>query len=343
MHKMIQNAVYTADPSHSKPVGRHDRKAVRELIAAWMETTTSENTKKTRWLAMRKIAKESGFVDPFELVGRACEFGRMWTQWTVARFRNSWLEKGKSPNTIETYCSNLQSLLNFAHSMNFVAGEGCQPVNWKISFTAIKRKRVRNVKAPPPEQVRERYRIMKNTTTRQKRDRLVVALMMTLGLRVSEVRLLETADWDKERQVLKVMRKGREEKEELFVPKELAADINEYMEALAKIGPAKYMIVRLYGELDKDYGLHVFKPNNLYKLVRKHMQTNPHALRRHAIQTAVNAAAKAGIPLHDVIEFTGHKDVETIKHYWDKHDERYRMIAEMVEKENSTTKHAATD
>jgi hypothetical protein len=44
----------------------------------------------------------------------------------------------------------------------------------------------------------------------------------------------------------------------------------------------------------------------------------------------VDAAAKVGIPLHDVILFTGHKSVETIREYWDDNDDRYRMIAEKV-------------
>lgn len=141
------------------------------------------------------------------------------------------------------------------------------------------------------------------------RDRTMVALTFSCGLRCSELIGLKTDSLDLDAAFLKVHGKGDKER---IVPlsEELVANLKEWLEVRKKLNPRcnSLFIGRGGKGLTRQRFNEILKVASIHGLGRS---INPHKL-RHSFATAL---MDAGAPLREVQELLGHERIETTQIY----------------------------
>ena len=154
---------------------------------------------------------------------------------------------------------------------------------------------------------------------------------MILALRRAEVVSLDLADVDLGAGTLRVLGKGRLQKETLTLPTRTGKILADWIAVRgSEPGP-------LYINLHHDPGIRgkCLPTTSLYRIIlelgeRTGQKVRPHGLRHTSISEAVCQAQAVGMDVTKVLQFSRHKDLKTLQVYIDQVEDAQGKIGELV-------------
>ncbi len=235
-------------------------------------------------------------------------------------------ERSLSPATINRRIAALRSLVALARSLGLVA--------WSPRVKSLKVEGMRDTRGPGVPAVQ---RLLKAAASQRPekaaRDLALLRLLYDLALRRSEVLALEVRDVDLERAALWVLRKGRHEKVLLSLPETTRDSLAEWLEARGMAPGALSLNFDRAGD-----GTGELTGDGLYAVIQslarkaKIDRTRPHGLRHTTITTAMEEAGRLGIPIEEVLAYSGHAkgSLPLLLAYRDRIRDRQGEIASLV-------------
>lgn len=236
----------------------------------------------------------------------------------------SWLEhlkKEKSPSTVQMYLVAVRLFFAFLHKEKFIAENPCEGMKAGVKIDRDKHKRdYLSVK-----RAQELIAAMPTETEMQLRDRAIVALMVTSGLRCCEVQkaLYEDLRTAGDTEVLYIQGKGHTSKDDYVkVSPVVGAMIREYLKVRFNGNEPKnrdYLFVstsRNHAKLDSDDEL---STQTIRAIVKKAMKAIGFEDSRHTAHSLRHTAAtlmlRSGEDLHNVKQVLRHANVQTTMIY----------------------------
>jgi integrase/recombinase XerC len=229
------------------------------------------------------------------------------------------------PTTVNRKLAALRSLTDMAYTLGMI--------NWKVR---VKNQKIegnsRDTRGPGKTGVQKlREEIEKRQDPKGLRDRALLHLLYDLALRRSEVVGLDLEDLDLEAGTLRILGKGRLQKETLTIPTRTKTILAEWMEARGKHeGP-------LFPNFHHDPNIqgNRLSATSLYRIIRDlgkrtDQKVRPHGLRHTAISEAVRKVQAVGMDVTKVLQFSRHKDLKTLQVYIDQVEDAQGKIAELV-------------
>ena len=141
----------------------------------------------------------------------------------VLAYRTRLVERELAPSTVNRRLASLRSLTRLGRSLGIIT--------WTVEIGSLKTMPYRDVRGPGVYSVR---RMLEGTQARGdrkgKRDVALLRLLYDLGLRRGEAASLDVADVDLQNATLKVMGKGRTEKEVLTLPRPTRDALSGWLE-----------------------------------------------------------------------------------------------------------------
>lgn len=235
-------------------------------------------------------------------------------------YRADMVERKLSAATVNNRLAALRSLVKLANTLGMVP--------WKLDVENVKAEPYRDTRGPGAAVFTMMLSTLDNSS-KDKRDRAALRLLHDVALRRAEVVNLDLADVDLKAGTLLVVRKGKTEKTTLTLPAPTLTALREWIEVRgAEAGP----LLLNFDPAGKGKRL---TGTSLYRIVRGvgemvGTRTRPHGLRHTAITTACRRAAESGIPLEEVLDFSGHANVRTLMIYRDRVRNMQGRLAAMV-------------
>ena len=266
----------------------------------------------TKWIAEEfAIAVDEWWDVLSVLVGH----GRVITGDAVDRFVTN-VCVGLAPATV----AQRLAAIRWALAVMYEAGI----IDWTVMVRSPKVIAYRDTRGPDLNQVQALYAAADATRgVMGLRDAALVRALFVLGLRRGEVTDLSVDDWDREVPGLWVKGKGRDDRELVAAPSELAKRLEAYLAARAPAGPEQPLFAT-HGPrssnrpLQGDAIRRVLSRLSLKAGLRKPVR--PHGLRHAAITHALDVL---GGDVRRVARFSRHRKVETVSLY----DDRRRDLA----------------
>lgn len=171
----------------------------------------------------------------------------------------------------------------------------------------------------------------KRTDPKGLRDRAILHLLSDLALRRAEIVGLDLEDVNLTTGTLRVLGKGRLQKETLSLPKRTAKILLEWIEVRGDFeGP---LFVNFHHD-DNIQGMRLTS-DGLYFIIKDlgaktGQKVRPHGLRHTAITEAVRKTQAIGMDLTKVLKFSRHKHLNTLQVYIDAVEGAQGEIAELV-------------
>lgn len=237
------------------------------------------------------------------------------TRQNIIDFREE-LKKNHKPNTVNAY---LIAIRNFYSWLEY---EGItKDITKKIK--GIKLEKLHLKRGLSQNEIQEVLKICKN-----KREELIVKLMLTCALRINELRNIRLEDfYDNEGVImLKVLGKARDnlKQDSVKIDNRIFELIKEYCK---EYSVKDYLF---YSTSNENYG-QVMSNTSLRKIVNRLFKTanldtallSPHSLRHSSVELAL----ESGIPIQEVSEFVRHKNIQTTLLYSKELNHRNSTIA----------------
>lgn len=245
--------------------------------------------------------------------------------YTVLRWKQNLLET-HAPATVNRHLSTLRSMVKMGRLLGLIA--------WSIEVPNEKSKSYRDTAGPGKSNVRK---ILDNLESRRDpkglRDTAVVRTLYDLGLRRAELTALDLEDIDFESSKITILGKGRKETERLSLPKATQEALKDWIGVRGTDpGPLFLSFYRpLRGEARR------ITADGVRRVVQKlgkdiGVQVRPHGLRHSSITEAVREANRNGVPLVEVLQFSRHSSLETLKVYFDNDKDSQGTLAEWISK-----------
>lgn len=242
----------------------------------------------------------------------------------VLAYKNDMLGLGLATATVGRRLAALRSVTKLARTLG--------QIPWTIEIESPRVEPRRDVRGPDRDERKRVFRAMRDAgdDPRARRDRAIVALLFGLGLRRGEVVALDLADVDFRARTVRVLGKGRAEKETLTMPAEVAKHLGEW--ALVRGNWPGPLFVRtdrgesterLTGE---GLARAVARLGDAAKLDRK---LRPHGFRHSAI-TLLRSGGKTD---RDTMAFSRHVRADTLRLYDDTAREAQGKMAGDVARE----------
>ncbi|AFM28242.1 tyrosine-type recombinase/integrase [Desulfomonile tiedjei] len=234
-------------------------------------------------------------------------------------------ERKLQPTTVNRKLAALRSLSDMAYTLGMI--------NWKVR---VKNQKVssasRDTRGPGNSAVQGlKEEIAKRSDPKGVRDRALFHLLYDLALRRAEVVFLDLADVDLSAGTLRVLGKGRLQKEVLTMPTTTRKILANWI-AMRGSEPGP-----LFVNLHHDPGIRGkrLSPTSLYRIIRElgertGQKVRPHGLRHTSISEAVRKAQAVGLDVTKVLQFSRHKDLKTLQVYIDQVENAQGKIAELV-------------
>lgn len=242
------------------------------------------------------------------------------------KYRTFLLEQRRlQPTSINRKLAAIRSLVDMANTLGII--------NWKIR---IKNQKIvsslHDTSGPGKTGVQMlRDESAKRTDPKGLRDRAILHLLSDLALRRSEIVGLDLEDINLVTGTLRVIGKGRLQKETLSLPKRTTKILSEWIVARGDFeGPLFLNFhhdVNVQGNRLTSDGLY-YIIKNLGKMTGQ--QVRPHGLRHTAITEAVRKTQAIGMDLTKVLKFSRHKHLNTLQVYIDAVEGAQGEIAELV-------------
>lgn len=284
------------------------RADVAELLRDWLGGV-GERTRAAYSQDLAAFAEHLGVPgDPTAAVRELVRRGATAANLAGMRWRNAMAEAGKAPATINRRLAALRS----AVALLRVAGA----VSWTLEVKGVKGLKLRDTRGCGVDGVRAILRAIVGDGEKAFRDRALVHLLFTMGLRRGEAVSLDVEHVDFAGLRLWVRGKARGgEREALTMPTQAADALRAYMNARENptSGPVFTSCDRAGkgdGRLAGDGVLRVVRSLGVKAGLGK---VRPHGL-RHA---AITAALDAGRDVREVLRFSRHRDPRTLFVYDD--------------------------
>jgi len=234
-------------------------------------------------------------------------------------------EKRLQPTTVNRKLAALRSLTDMAYTLGMI--------NWKVR---VKNQKIvspiRDTRGPGKTGVQKiREEISKRTDPKGLRDKAIIHLLYDLALRRSEVVGLDLDDVDVDQGTLRILGKGRLQKETLSLPTRTLKVLKDWIEARGDSQGPLFVNFHHNANLNGKR----LTPDGLYYIV-KHLGTKtgqkvrPHGLRHTSISEAVRKTQAIGMDVTKVLKFSRHKNLNTLQVYIDGVEGAQGEIAELV-------------
>ncbi len=230
--------------------------------------------------------------------------------------------RGLSSSTVNRRLSVLRQIFQKARSRGLVT--------WSLDLANVPAEAAKDNAGPAREQVvRVLERLRDRTDPASRRAYLIVRLGVELALRRKEICGLELSDLDLPGKRLRVLGKGRKEKQWLEYTAATAAAFERWL-AVRPGRPYGPVFVNLIpGRHERLTG------SAVYEIVRQagaasKVKMRPHGLRHTGITEAVKGAAAANLTLDQVADFSRHKDLRMVLRYRDREAGVQRKLATIV-------------
>jgi integrase/recombinase XerC len=231
----------------------------------------------------------------------------------VSSYLAAMKRRGLAPATINRRLSMLRSLGKKARVLGYT--------EWRLEAENVRAEKVRNTKGPGRENIVMMFEFLKaqSATRPALRDLAIFRMCYDLGLRRGEICELNVSDIVAEG--LRVRRKGKLSKQALVLPAATRSALEAWLEVR---GPKPGPLFINFDEIHRSKTGKRLTGSAIYAIVKTRGQeagvkvpVRPHGIRHTAITDARAAAAKRGHGLDDLVDFSGHADVRTLKHYLD--------------------------
>jgi integrase/recombinase XerC len=225
----------------------------------------------------------------------------------AAEYRTHLEERNLSPATTNRRLSALRALVEQAGTLGIIS--------WELKIRGPKSRSYRDTTGPGTRNVRRMLGLLQGREdAKSLRDFAIIRLLYDLALRRGEVVSLNLEDVDLEATNIKILGKGRTEKDILALPQPTIEALRVWLEVRGSHAGALFTNFDRAGKGGRLTGTAV------YLIVRKlgqelGIKTRPHGLRHSSISACV-----AQFPLTDVQRFSRHKKLETVAIYVDQLD-----------------------
>ncbi len=229
----------------------------------------------------------------------------------LSKVRSTLLEQGKSANTVNLTLSAIRGVMRACFNLRLIKADQLMAIN--------EIKRVRGKRLPSGRSLsKKESKALINTckdddSIEGKRDLAIIVLMLSSGLRRSEITALDINDFNiKTGQLIVQSGKGNKQRE-LFLQSESILLIEPWIDCRGFHPGRLFNPVKSSGEI-------IFSKMNsqtIYDLLhRRSKQANiekcsPHDLRR----TFVTRLLQSGIDINTVRQLAGHTDIQTTAKY----------------------------
>ena len=230
--------------------------------------------------------------------------------YVVLSYRNNLRERGLATATINRRIAAIRSMVAFANTIGLIS--------WKLDIGNIEHQAYKNVTGLAPES----FKLLLDTTRQQKytdkaaRDTAILLLMHDLGLRRKEVVGLDyPTDVNFQMTKIWILGKGRTQKESLSLPGVTLTALTDWInirgdwEGPVFVSFRKSKMTRM--PLSKR-GL-TYLITTLGRAIG--VKLHPHMLRHTAINTAVELATQNNIPIDEVLQYSRHRNIQTLLIY----------------------------
>ena len=244
------------------------------------------------------------------------------TDWLQAQtFRNSLIDKGLNPKTINNTLSGLRSYFKFLILAREIE------VNPFRDIEQVSTKSVEEYERPYLEE--SEFEVLINTIKSQDavkrqqnfdltstRDALAVGIMLKAGLRVSELLSIKENDIDEETGIVSVLGKGNKRRN-VKIGQDNIQRLREYKYVRKAYTQSDYLFINRYGKQITRQALN----KNLKSYLDRaglNMQISAHGLRK----SCASSHLRNGVRVTQVAKLLGHSDIKTtLKHYAKESDE----------------------
>ncbi len=209
-------------------------------------------------------------------------------------------EAGLAPATINRRLAALRSFVSLAQSLGLVV--------WRVELRGLKVEALRDTRGPGLAGVRRLLQAAaEQVPEKAARDVALLRLLFDLALRRSEVLGVRREDLELDRSALWVLRKGKTQRTLCSLPETTRAALADWLAVRGgQPGALFYNFDRACADRTPLTG------HGLYAIL-KHLaslagiqRTRPHGLRHTAITAAMVEAGKEGIPIEEVLSYSGH-------------------------------------
>jgi len=234
-------------------------------------------------------------------------------------------EKKLQPTTVNRKLAALRSLTDMAYTLGMI--------NWKVRVKNQKLvSPIRDTRGPGKTGVQKlREEVLKRSDPKGLRDMAIIHLLYDLALRRSEVVGLDLEDVDIEQGTVRILGKGRLQKETLSLPTRTRKVLKDWIETRGDTPGALFVNFHHNGTINGKR----LTADGLYYVI-KHLgkqtgqKVRPHGLRHTSISEAVRKTQAIGMDVTKVLKFSRHKNLNTLQVYIDGVEGAQGEIAELV-------------
>ncbi|MHB8873723.1 MAG: tyrosine-type recombinase/integrase [Myxococcaceae bacterium] len=323
-HPAPGNAIVLADCDLSIELARPDARTPR-LLEAFLESL-SEDTRRAYAADLRDFAAFIGASDPVAAAERLFAQGHGEANALVFEYRLHLTKRGMRPASINRHIASIGSLVNAAR----ITGR----ISWTLEVPRLKTRSYRDTRGPGRSGFLALLaKLAGRTDAKSVRDRAIVRLMFERALRVSEVRGIDLADLDFERDRISILGKGRTEKEFVTLAPPTIAALREWLAIRGTAPGPVFCTLRSYRGVRAGHRLTRMA---LYKVVRKlgeaiGIRARPHGLRHAAITDALDH----GQSIRSVQRFARHLSLQTLLIYDDNRSDLGGDVARAIAEPDS--------
>lgn len=252
----------------------------------------------------------------------SCDAGK--ANQVVLSFRNHLKESGLQHSSINRRLSTLRSLVKLARTLGLVT--------WSIEIQNLKTSPSKDTRGPRESGFTKLMsQVQYRTDPKGVRDHCILLLLHDLGLRRGEVCSLDLDDIDLENKTVMVLGKGRDSKQTLTLPERTRDALKQWIQVRGN-GPGA-LFTNMHHNPDVR-GMRLTGKGTYLVINRIGKDTGqgvtPHSIRHCAITTAVERACQEGLDVSKVLQFSRHKNLQTLQVYIDNHEDFQGRIASWV-------------
>jgi len=267
----------------------------------------------TRWIGAGSVQEAAG-----QLIG--CGHGM--ANETALRYRAALLDRGLAPATVNRRLAAARSMVKLARTLGMVP--------WSLEVPSVKGEAYRDTRGPGVDGFRSVVEHLNKRIDagdpRATRDRAAVRLMYDLGLRRGEVVGLDVEHVDLTAGVVRILGKGRTEREERTLPEPTKAALTRWLDVRGRVAGPLFINFDRAGKGGRLTGrglAYIVKAAG----VAVGMVVRPHGLRHAAITAALDAT---GGDLRAVQRFSRHRDPRTLMKYDDNRTDLGGKVAALI-------------
>lgn len=219
----------------------------------------------------------------------------------VLEFKNWLVQKDLSSATVSVRMSALKSLAQLGRTLGKIA--------WSIEIKPPRVQAYRDTKGPGFEKIRDEIKALEGKNDlKSLRDRLLLAMLGTMGLRRGEAARLEIEDVDLDEKRLFYLGKARTDEEPMTIPDEIVVMLRTWIDARGvKAGP-------LFINFSRSKTVERLSGRSIDRICHAYGLGRAHGLRHSAVTRALD---KYEGNLRKVAKFSRHKNIQTLLKYDD--------------------------